>query len=170
MNIKTIALMTTAFSLFAVEAYAQANHNTSRSNKTAGGIAAPADTATEGDEDRLKENLDLKVTGIGNGNTANGYQALSADTSGIGNTANGYQALSLSKGKDGTGHVTLIKSAPESGSDNAATGCVMFNGAADANCDGVADKPDLDDSDISTKIDPPKKPRRPRNIYQRRNY
>ena len=46
-TLKALILGTAATTLFAAEAFAQANHNTSRSNKRAGGIATPADTSTQ---------------------------------------------------------------------------------------------------------------------------
>jgi hypothetical protein len=63
------------------------------------------------------------LTGTGNSNTANGYQALSANTTGSYNTANGYQALSANTtGISNTANGYQALSANTTGSYNTANG------------------------------------------------
>jgi hypothetical protein len=49
MKITTVSVLTVAFSLFAADAFAQANHNTTRSNKT---VPIASDTQTETDKEK----------------------------------------------------------------------------------------------------------------------
>ncbi|MEP3655281.1 MAG: hypothetical protein ABJO36_10330 [Litorimonas sp.] len=99
MKIHTIAILATAISLFAVDAYAQANHNTSRSNQRPGGVAAPADT----DAPKPETTLRTKSSDV------------------LANT-------STSESK----------------------GCVMYSGALDQDCDGVADDKAVDATDYNS--------------------
>ena len=63
------------------------------------------------------------LTGTGNYNTANGYQALSANTTGSNNTANGLQALSANTtGTDNTAYGYQALSANTTGINNTANG------------------------------------------------
>lgn len=99
MKIQTIAILTVALSLFAAEAHAQANHNTSRSNKSTGGIAAPADTDAPKPE-----------------------------------------TIDKDKGADDAANTNITTS----------EGCVMFTGALDQNCDGIADDKAVDATDYNS--------------------
>lgn len=98
-----VAILVTAS---AVQAFAAdpANHNTTRSNKTTGGIAAPAGDMIDGHVTVLK----------------------------------GQESGGESQSRAQEGYLKLGDIQGES-QRAAATGCVMYSGAADVNCDGVAD-------------------------------
>lgn len=207
MNIKAIALMTTAFSLFAVEAYAQANHNTTRSNRKSGGIIAPVDTTTplvKVETKSVSEQTHGHVTlvrktdpsggdtatgcvmfdgaadencdGVADGETKMDNRTdIDANTSAVSDertdrptpSANFDNRTDIEANTSAVIDNRMDIEANTSAVVGISTGCLMPDRTPDENCDGVAD--DVDEGDLTTKGDDRVKPRRPRNIYQRRN-
>jgi len=139
MSLKIIAITTITLALIATDVFAQANHNTSRSNQRPGGIAVPVDTSTGTSVNSDNKAEKTKSTGhvtlikkaegedtndgdVPNENSTNLSQAPANSgtdettvrliKTGPGNTANGYQALSLQGADteaDVTGNVTIQK-------------------------------------------------------------
>ncbi|MDB2438352.1 hypothetical protein N9W89_06520 [Hellea sp.] len=156
MNIKTIALISTAFSLFAVEAYAHVNHDT----------AAPSNlpAAIEANQNIVPSSslLDVKIYAQANHNTTRSNRKKGGIVAPADTGTPDVEVETTSSSQETTGHVTLVRRADPSGGDTA-TGCVMLDRSPDENCDGVADDA------VPTKIDDRRTiRRRPEPRQQRR--
>jgi len=167
---KALIMGAAAMTLFAADAYAQANHNTTRSNRKKGGITAPQDT---GDANPQEEAVGAKSGEIENlghvtlvraadsgGDDLTDQEEKACETCGNAGlivAGTGVAAPVQSPG----GSVAPVMDAILTGSaEKENPGCVTVEGEVDANCDGVGD------AKQKTFERPP--PRRPVPRQQRR--
>jgi len=120
MKITTLTITTLALSLFAGEAFAQANHNTSRSNKT-----QPIVSDVQTDIEKAKATAD-KLGDI------SGESQRSSTIDKLGDIEGESQRAE-------TGYIKIGDIKGETTRVAAPTGCVMLSGGKDEDCDGIED-------------------------------